>query len=149
MKKSLVDDRAVDTEGIEELDLTQEAVMDEYMRVNKEAFGIPDSRTDMLYRVLYRGARVFGIFRDGMLRSAVTIWRVSDTCLATENVFTARDDRHQGLATRLLSYVTDIAEEKGFREAVLNVYEEDTEAVMLYEKLGYRQEYVLLEMHGR
>ena len=135
-----------DPEGIREIDLRDPAVMDEYMRVNEEAFVLPDSREDMLFRTAYLDAHVYARTEGSRLLSAVTIWPLSEDTGATENVFTAASERRKGNASAVLRRAWRELWARGFKKARLNAYENVTEAVALYEKLGYRMVRRILEM---
>ena len=128
------------------LELTDPSEMREYMRVNAEGFGIPDSEKEMLFRVKHCGAELYGAGNGTELYAAVTTWPVTEARAATENVFCAAKHRRQGITSALLLYVHGVLLEKGYKEAVLNVYDDDIPAIRMYEKLGYRTEEKLAEL---
>lgn len=131
---------------IRAIDLNDPAVMREYLRVNGEAFGIPDSGNEMLFRINHADGEVFAVMKGNELIAAVTVWPVTEVRAATENVFCAESYRRQGITSALLCEVHRNLYAGGYREAELRVYEADTGARLLYEKLGYVTECVETEM---
>lgn len=130
--------------AITEIDLLDPAVMKRYVEGTAEAYGVPDSEAEMRFRILHSGARVFTIEE----KTFVTVWDLGNGAAATENVFTRKDFRRQGLSRRLLEGVSEILRVEGFTHLELNVYPKFApHALRLYRSLGYRRAYTLLEMH--
>ena len=130
--------------AITEMDLRDPAAMARYVAYTKEGYGIPDSEAEMRFRILHSGARVFTIEE----KTFATVWGLGNGAASTENVFTRKDFRRQGLSKRLLEGVAEILRTEGFEHLELNVYLKfAAPALRLYRSLGYRRAYTLLEMH--
>ncbi len=90
------------------------------------------------------GFGYFGIFIDGKLAGYV---QASKSYLDKEkhvcslnNVYIAKEFRHQGLATKLLSYVTDLLKrEVGIERVFLSCTGKNKPAHNLYRKLNFRR----------
>lgn len=124
------------------VDLADSATMEDYIAATKEAFGFPDSPEEMLYRLNYGNARVFTVEN----KTYATTWPLKNGGAATENVFTRKLYQRQGYAEKLLNSIAEMLKNEGCKTAELNVYQNDKEAIKLYEKLGYEKQYELLEM---
>ena len=129
------------------LDFTDEAIREAYIRSSRAAFGIFDSIEELLFRVRCGEASVYAFIRDREILSSLTVWPLSASVTAVENIFTHPDWRKNGLASCLIRKVLKIREEEGYRRAQLTVFGDDLPAVSLYLKLGFSVSDVLLEMH--
>lgn len=130
--------------AVREIDLLDPETMKRYVEGTKEAYGVPDSEAEMRFRILRHGARVFTIEE----KSFVTVWDLGNGDAATENVFTRKAFRRQGLSKRLLNAVADRLREEGFERLFLNVYPKFApHALKMYRSLGYKRLYTLIEMH--
>ena len=135
---------AAGSPAITEIDLRAPEAMKRYIEATAESYGIPDSEAEMRFRILRQGARVFTIEE----KTFVTLRDLGDGAAETENVFTRKAYRGQGLSTALLEGAAEILQKEGFREARLNVYPRFAQkALRIYRRLGYRRAYTLLEMH--
>lgn len=127
---------------IRDTKLRDKTEMDRYLAGTEEAFGIPDSREEMIYRLNFGRGTVYTA--DDV--SFVTTWPMGNGVAATENIFTLKLYRRQGTCEKLLREVFEILESEGFKRARLTVYEGNREAIALYEKLGYKTVRTLREM---
>ena len=129
---------------ITEADLLDPALMKRYISYTAEAYGVPDSEAEMLFRIRQNGARVFTIEE----KTFVTVWDLGNGDAATENVFTRKEFRRQGLSRSLLDGAAAILREEGFERLFLNVYPKfAASALKLYRSIGYKRAYTLIEMH--
>ncbi|MCR4740475.1 MAG: GNAT family N-acetyltransferase [Lachnospiraceae bacterium] len=132
-------------------EFTTDLPMDEYLLSNGEAFGIPDSRNDMLYRLKYLDARVFAVCTNGSITAAVTTWPLSEdrfsSLHATENIFCMPSKRRQGITSSLLYHVLYTLRSRGVTRVSLNVYGNNRAAIDLYLRSGYEVTDTLLELH--
>ena len=69
--------------------------------------------------------------------ASVTLYPDGEGASATEDIFCVPRWRRQGLTTALLKEAFRILRAEGFREAHLNVYEDNAPALALYRSLGY------------
>ncbi|MBR3437203.1 MAG: GNAT family N-acetyltransferase [Lachnospiraceae bacterium] len=135
---------AAGDERITEMDLRDPAAMKRYIEGTREAYGVPDSEDEMRFRILRQGARVFTIEE----KSFVTVWDLGHGDAATENVFTRKEFRREGLSKKLLEGVAEILRKEGQSRLLLNVYPKfAAPALRMYRSLGYKRLYTLLEMH--
>ena len=135
---------AAGDERITEMDLLDPTAMKRYIEGTREAYGVPDSEDEMRFRILREGARVFTIEE----KSFVTVWDLGHGDAATENVFTRKEFRREGLSKKLLEGVAEILRKEGQSRLLLNVYPKfAAPALRMYRSLGYRRIYTLLEMH--
>ncbi|MCR5109028.1 MAG: GNAT family N-acetyltransferase [Lachnospiraceae bacterium] len=134
--------------------------IDKYIEANADAFGIPDSRYDIMYRIGYCGAGVYTVYdaqeyadkrEEAKIIAAVTVWSLSaDDSIriyATENVFCRSSCRRRGIMRSLLSHVLKELKKSGKDIASLNVYGDNKGALFLYLDIGYEVKDVLLELH--
>lgn len=87
------------------------------------------------------GGAFQGIFVDGQLVAAAGTHLVSLAygVAAVGNVFTHPDHRRQGYATATTSAVVAEIRNRGIRDIVLNVSQENEEAIHIYERLGFER----------
>ena len=123
-------------------DLSKPSNMKEYLLGTEEAFDIPDSEDEMIYCMSHRKGMVY----TNAGYAFVTVYPVTAEKAATENVFTRKAFRRQGLMENLLLNVHEILAGQGYKKATLNVYEKDTDAIRLYEKTGYKKKHTLIEL---
>ncbi len=129
---------------ITETSLLSPEAMKDYVEATAEAYGVPDSEEEMRFRILRQGARIFTI--EG--KTFVTVWDLGNGDAVTENIFTKKAFRRQGLAKKLLEGVAKRLRGEGFERLCLNVYPRyAAHALRMYRSLGYRRAYTLLEMH--
>lgn len=139
-----------------ELPVEEPDVMAAYLRVNGAAFEVPDSASELLFNIKYKGAKVYGLIDatipseakalSGRLTAAVTTWPVGGGRIATENIVVDPAYQHRGLMTALLSKILKKAEKAGCQEASLSLFADNLPAFGLYEKLGYEPDSVILTL---
>ncbi|MCZ7538554.1 MAG: GNAT family N-acetyltransferase [Anaerolineae bacterium] len=93
-----------------------------------------------------RGA-FFGVWADGALVAAAGthVWSRQEGVTAIGNVFTHPAHRGCGHATRCTAAVVELARQAGIETVVLNVRRQNTGAIHIYEKLGFRRYALFLE----
>jgi len=89
----------------------------------------------------------YGIFADGQLVAAAGTHLVSSTygVAAVGNVFTHADYRGRGYGTVTTSTVLAELLQRGIRDVVLNVSQENESAIRIYEHLGFERYCPFLE----
>jgi ribosomal protein S18 acetylase RimI-like enzyme len=93
----------------------------------------------------------YGIREDGKLVSVAGthVWSASEGVTAIGNVFTMPDYRGRGYALQCTSAVTGDAVTAGLKTIVLNVRQDNSAAIHVYQKLGYEPYSLFLEGPGR
>ena len=93
-----------------------------------------------------RGA-FFGVWVDGALvaTAGTHVWSRQESVAAIGNVFTHPAHRGRGHATRCTAAVVETAREAAIETVVLNVRRQNTGAIHIYEKLGFRCHALFLE----
>ncbi len=119
--------------------LSDEDALKTYLESAKEAYGMPDRPGEIRYRLTKGRGKIWSYVENGAPVSFVTVWRIWKKVYATENVFTKKDERHRGHAAALLQEVAEKYRKQGAEVLRLTVYADDTDAVRLYQKLGYRK----------
>lgn len=131
---------------VEELDIGNPDVMQEYLRANEKAFGIPDSASLLLYQRSHRKAKVYAVRVQGEIAACVTTWEISSARAATENIFCIPEYQGQGLGTAIICHVLNKLKNMGYEEAELTVFGDNIGAAGLYLSLGYYLEHNLVSM---
>jgi len=110
---------------------------DEYFEANGSAFGIPDSKNELVYRLREQNGVQFTAKAKGKVVAAVSVWENGHGSVSTENIFCIKEYRRLGITEKLLRGVCAYLSGKGYREASLYVFGVNNYAVGLYTKLGY------------
>ncbi len=89
----------------------------------------------------------FGVWVDGSLvaTAGTHVWSQQESVAAIGNVFTHPAHRGHGHATRCTAAVVEAARQAGIETVVLNVRRQNTAAIHIYEKLGFRRYALFLE----
>ena len=92
----------------------------------------------------------YGVREDGRLVSAAGthVWSRAEGVVAIGNVFTLPECRGRGYARRCTAAVTADALAAGLDPVVLNVRQDNSPAIRVYQRLGYQLYSVLLEGPG-
>ncbi len=125
--------------------------LDRYLASTAEAYGTEDPADEMDFRLNHCDGVLYALkpAEEEFPAAFLTTWPAGKGVAATENILTRKPYRRRGYATALIEYAGAALREEGFKEATLNVYENDIEAIRLYESLGYRETDTLLEYHYR
>ena len=122
-------------------------ILKEYIGVNEQAFQLPDSLDDLLFKLKFYDGSLYCAFLEDMLTASVTTWRIGEQLYATENIFCLPAAQNKGVTKALLGFVLLALKKAGNNYAALTVYKKDTHAIKLYSSFGYRLTHTLLEMH--
>ena len=136
---------------IEELPISDPDMRKRYLTANGKAFGYPDSEAGLIFRGEHWKARLFCVVRTDPetgkeILASVTVWPRKDRAAATEDIFCIPEYRRQHLTERLLVHVLSRLQTEGFNTASMNAFTQNTPALKLYEKLGYRTVHTLYEL---
>lgn len=124
-----------------------DAVMERYIEATAKAFLVPDSAGELRFRLAGGTAKVYAVLKGEEIIASVTIWEISESRYATENIFCIPAYQRQGIASTLLRAVLFELAGAGVREASLTVFGDNNPAQLMYLGLGYEVEDILLEMH--
>lgn len=87
----------------------------------------------------------FTAFDGNNVVGSVMTWGLGEERSATENIFVLPNWRRKGIASALISEALTFLKEKGKTEATLGVFGDNQEAISLYQSLGYRMYYTIIE----
>jgi len=133
---------------VHKMDLTDPKKMEQYLISNQEGFGVADSPYSMLFRMAHIGARVYGIQGEQQeLIACVTTWFNHPDKAATEDIFCKKAYRKKGYTTRVLKTLFSMLYQEGSRKVFLNCYQNNQNAIVFYQHLGYRKVGSLYEYH--
>lgn len=119
--------------------------LDEYLACHAACFeelSYPEQIEEQLQNV-NSGIYVLRINKE--LISSVMVWDADANTAATENIFTMPEFQGKGYCRILLTKVLTDLVKAGKRKARLTVYGDDSIAISLYMKLGYRITKILQE----
>lgn len=136
-------------EGIQfcEMEKTEENA-NLYLIANEAGFdGMKDSPEEFRFRMQGEDVKIFIAKYGEQIVASTMIWQLGDGHFATENVFTIPEFRRKGIGKELLFTVLRHLKEQGVRKATLTVRGENKKAIALYQKIGYRVEDCLHELH--
>ena len=106
--------------------------------IERASFSMPWSRGAFLYEIEQNQvARCWVGREDGRIVGYICLWEVADELHVT-NVAVHPDVRRRGIARALLESVFARARAAGSRMVLLEVRPSNTEALTLYESLGFR-----------
>jgi len=113
------------------------ADVDPVVDIERDSFSMPWSRGAFLYEVEQnRVARCWVCRADGALVGYLCLWEIGGEIHIT-NVAVARAHRRQGIARWMLTEILEDARRRGARTVFLEVRPTNTEALGLYEALGF------------
>jgi ribosomal-protein-alanine N-acetyltransferase len=119
------------------LDLMRRADLDRVVEIERESFSMPWSRGAFLYEIEQnRVARCWVCRAGDTLVGYLCLWEIGGEIHVT-NVAVARAQRRQGIARWMLTETLEDARRRGTRTVFLEVRPTNTEAVGLYEALGF------------
>lgn len=116
-----------------------------YLDASAQAF---DSSWSLNRLNWMRGGSEFNTFIafDGdCIIGSVTTWGINDKRSATENIFVIPAYRNQGIAKAVITEALKHLKGIGKTEATLGVYGENSRAIPLYQSLGYKMLFVIIE----
>jgi len=119
------------------LEPMRRADVDPVVDIERDSFSMPWSRGAFLYEVEQnRVARCWVCRADGALVGYLCLWEIGGEIHIT-NVAVARAHRRQGIARWMLTEILEDARRRGARTVFLEVRPTNTEALGLYEALGF------------
>lgn len=117
-----------------------------YLKANEKGFGKQDPKEDIEEELTYKNSKIYVLLVKGKIASSVTRWDYDFETVATENIFTVPKFRNNHYASKILHYVIMDAVANGLKKARLTVYGDDTEAISMYHKFGFKVTKVLQEL---
>ncbi|MEK3990633.1 MULTISPECIES: GNAT family N-acetyltransferase [Robertmurraya] len=87
----------------------------------------------------------FTAFDGQNVVGSVMTWGLGEKRSATENIFVLPNWRRMGIAKALITEALTFLKEKGKTEATLGVFGDNRKAISLYQSLGYRMFYTIIE----
>lgn len=117
----------------------------EYLTANGLGFGTSDPEEKVLEQLSNPNSNIYVLRVDGQVASSVTVWDYDEDTVATENIFTVPQFRENHYAWNLLNKVLWDIKARKKKKARLTVYGDDTVAIAMYLKMGYRLTGVLQE----
>jgi len=119
------------------LEPMRRADLDRVVEIERESFSMPWSRGAFLYEIEQnRVARCWVCRADGALVGYLCLWEIGGEIHIT-NVAVGRAHRRQGIARWMLTETLEDARRRGTRAVFLEVRPTNTEALGLYEALGF------------
>ena len=116
----------------------RQADLADVLVIERASFSMPWSRGAFLYEIEQNQVARCWIGReDGRIVGYICLWEVADELHVT-NVAVHPDVRRRGVARALLESVFARARVAGHRMVLLEVRPSNTEALTLYESLGFR-----------
>ncbi|MBR6004258.1 MAG: GNAT family N-acetyltransferase [Lachnospiraceae bacterium] len=122
-------------EMVEEYDTEN---LTEYLNANAKGFTKQDPLEDILDQLSNPNSKIYVLRVKGKIAASVTVWDRDEETVSTENIFTVPKFRGKGYATRVLSEALCLARDRGMKKARLTVYANDTPAILMYLKFGYK-----------
>ncbi len=80
----------------------------------------------------------YAAFDGDRIVGGITLWNIGDEGSATENIFVVPDYRRQNIANELIATGLEVLKARGRKEATLSMLGNNSNAMKLYEKIGYR-----------
>jgi ribosomal-protein-alanine N-acetyltransferase len=119
------------------LEPMRRADVDAVVDIERDSFSMPWSRGAFLYEVEQnRVARCWVCRADGALMGYLCLWEIGGEIHIT-NIAVDRPHRRQGIARWMLTEILEDARRRGARTVFLEVRPTNTEALGLYEALGF------------
>lgn len=110
-----------------------------YLKSNELGYdGVQDSEDELRFAMNDDSYRIFTACKEGDVLSACTVWRISDECWATENVFTVPDYRRMGLSRETIGEALRYLKAIGAKKSSLSVLGDNLNAIRLYLSLGFK-----------
>lgn len=119
--------------------------LEEYLQANSKGFGEMADAAMILEELAKPEACIYVIRSRKRIVSSITVWNHDDETVSIENVFTIPSYRERHLASSLMDYALSNAYKRGMKRARLTVYGDDTEAIEMYFKYGFKVTKVLQE----
>ena len=118
--------------------LMEEADLDSVAEIEKEIFSLPWSRNAFADSLKSENTLYVVAEDDGEVKGYCGMYLSFEEGNIT-NVAVSPDYRRHQAAYNMLSYIVEIAKEKGITDVFLEVRETNVPAINLYEKLGFKE----------
>ena len=86
-----------------------------------------------------RGGQVWVLVDDGAVVGSIAVSRISDTVCKLRHFYVAKAERGQGWGHKLYRVALDFAHANGYREIWLSTSGKFVDAIVFYEKAGFRR----------
>lgn len=111
--------------------------VDDVVEIEKLSFSTPWSRSALLGELRYPNKTVYLVARvGGRIVGYVGLWIIMDEGHIT-NIAVHPDYRGQGIGTRLLLFLIEVARSRGVTAITLEVRKSNVSAQKLYERMGF------------
>lgn len=117
----------------------QDADVEQVSRLEEETFSMPWSRESFLSMIHNANARYYVVEKDGLVVGGCGVLMAAGEGNIT-NVVVDKKFRGQGIGTRMLQYLIEEGERNGLSAFTLEVRVSNTQAIHVYEKLGFFSE---------
>lgn len=114
--------------------------LDQVMAIEQHCFISPWKRSFFEYDLNRKDAQCYVVKEKDKVIGYVDAWFISDE-VHLANIAVHKDFRRRGTASKLLSYIIEIAQKKNCKRILLEVRFSNIIAQKLYEKFGFRRVY--------
>lgn len=133
---------------IEELDKTNIEEVRKYIAATAKANeGVPDSIHEFMFRANDKNFRTYYATNGKEIIGGISIWHIGKERGATENIFTIPEYRRKNVASELIVTAFDKLQEAGKKIATLTLMGDNSQAMQLYQKIGYKLIGHIFEVH--
>ncbi len=114
--------------------------LDQVMTIEQTSFATPWKRSFFEYDICRKEAQCFVAKEKDRVIGYVDAWFISDE-VHLANIAVDKDFRQQGIASKLLSKIIEIAQQKNCKRVLLEVRVSNVIAQKFYEKFGFKKVY--------
>lgn len=114
--------------------------LDQVMAIEQTSFTSPWKRSFFEYDINRKDAQCFVAKEKDKVIGYVDAWFISDE-VHLANIAVDKDFRRQGVASKLLSKIIEIAQQKNCQKILLEVRLSNVIAQKFYEKFGFKKVY--------
>lgn len=130
---------------ISEYSFNRESIK-KYINADLAASGIPESEAEIRFKTGNPNFKCFVATCNSEVVGAISVWNISDTRAATENIFVIPAYRRKNIARELIATAFDELKARGMEIATLSMRGTNLPAMKLYLSCGYSLYYNLIEM---
>ena len=130
---------------IEPLQLNDEGFA-AYLHADLEASDVPDNETEMRFRSGNPSFLCFVALHGEEVVGSASVWDMGEERAATENIFVVPAFRKKGLATALIETAWSELRSRGKKVATLSVMGTNLPALALYQRIGSKLVFNLIEI---
>ena len=117
----------------------QDADVEQISRLEEETFSMPWSKESFFTMIHNKNARYYVSEKDGHIVGGCGVFMAAGEGSIT-NVVVDKNFRNQGIGTRMLQYLIEEGRKNGLCAFTLEVRVSNTQAIHVYEKLGFFSE---------